>query len=105
MFETELMIPYLNGRGWLSAITVQSLADLGYSVDVTQADPYTRRVPAAQTSAEIASMDSWDDHLSEGLGLSTHVESKLQCGVGSGAAREAIYVVNEQGAIIRTLGD
>ena len=103
VFETELMIPYLNGQGWLSAITVQSLADLGYSVDVTQADPYT--LPAAQTRAEIASINSWDDHLSEGLGLSTHVESKLQCGVGSGAAREAIYVVNEQGAIIRTLGD
>ena len=103
VFETELMIPYLNGQGWLSAITVQSLADLGYSVDVTQADPYT--LPAAQTSAEIASIDAWDDHLSEGLGLSTHGESELQCGVGSGAAREAIYVVNEQGAIIRTLGD
>ena len=103
VFETELMIPFLNGRGWLSAVTVQSLADLGYGVDVTQADPYT--LPAAQTSAEIASIDSWDDHLSEGLGLSTQVESKLQCGVGSGAARESIYVVNEQGAIIRTLGD
>ena len=100
VFQTELMIPSLTGRGWLSAITVQSLADLGYSVDVTQADPYT--LPdAAQTRAEIASIDSWDDRLSEGLGLSTHGESKLQCGVGSGEAREAIYVVNEQGAIIR----
>ena len=106
VFQTELMIPYLHGRGWLSAITVQALADLGYSVDVTQADPYT--LPdAAQTRAEIASIDSWDDRLSEGLGLglSTHVESKLQCGVGTGEARELIYVVNEQGAIIRTLGD
>ena len=106
MFQTEFMIPYLNGRGWLSAITVQSLADLGYSVDVTQADPYT--LPdAAQTRAEIASIDAWDDRLSEGLGLglSTHGESKLQCGVGTGEAREAIYVVNERGAIIRTLGD
>ncbi len=104
VFQTELMIPYLTGRGWLSAITVQSLADLGYRVDVTQADPYI--LPsAAQTRAEIASIDAWDDRLSEGLSLSTHVESKLQCGVGSGQAREAIYVVNEQGAIIRTLGD
>ena len=104
VFQTELMIPYLNRRGWLSAITVQALADLGYSVDVTQADPYT--LPsAAQTRAEIASIDSWDDRLKEGLSLSTHVESNLQCGVGSGEARESIYVVNEQGAIIRTLGD
>ena len=104
VFQTEFMTSSLNEQGWLSAITVQSLADLGYSVDVTQADPYT--LPsAAQTRAEIASIDSWDDRLSEGLGLSTHVESKLQCGVGSGEARESIYVVNEQGAIIRTLGD
>ena len=104
VFHTEFMVPSLTGRGWLSAITVQSLADLGYSVDVTQADPYT--LPrAAQTRAEIASIDSWDDRLKEGLGLSTHVESELQCGVGRGEARELIYVVNEQGAIIRTLGD
>ena len=104
VFQTEFMTPTLNGRGWLSAITVQALADLGYSVDVTQADPYT--LPgAAQTRAEIASIDSWDDRLKEGLGLSTHVESKLQCGVGTGEAREPIYVVNEQGAIIGTLGD
>ena len=88
----------------MSAITVLSLADLGYRVDVTQADRYI--LPsAAQTSAEIASIDAWGDRLSGGLGLSTQVESKLQCGVGSGQAREAIYVVNEQGAIIGTLGD
>ena len=88
VFQTEFMIPYLTGRGWLSAITVQSLADLGYSVDVTQADPYT-------LPAEIASIDSWDDRLSERLslsthvesGLSTHVESNLQCGVGTSEAR------------------
>ena len=106
VFQTELMVPFLNGQGWLSAITVQSLADLGYGVDVTQADPYT--LPgAAQTRAEIASIDSWDDRLSEGLGLglSTHVESMPQCGVGTGEAQELVYVVNEQGAIIGTLGD
>ena len=34
----ELMGPY--GGGNLSAITVQSLADLGYGTDVTKADPY-----------------------------------------------------------------
>ena len=100
------MSTFVNGPGWLSAITVQSLADLGYRVDVTQADPYTLpSARAAQTSAAIASMDAWDDRLSGGLGLSTQVESKLQCGVGRGEAREAIYVVNEQGAIIGTLGD
>ena len=104
VFQTEFMVPSLTGRGWLSAITVQSLADLGYSVDVAQADPYT--LPsAAQASTEIASIDSWDDHLIGHLGLSPHAEPELSCGVGSGEARESIYVVNEQGAIIRTLGD
>ncbi|MCY4427041.1 MAG: hypothetical protein OXC05_08435, partial [Halieaceae bacterium] len=40
----------LMGRGGrLSAITVQSLADLGYGVDVTRADPYT--LPGASTIA------------------------------------------------------
>ena len=101
MFQTELMVPYLNGLGWLSAITVQSLADLGYEVDVTQADAYT--LPrAAQVRAEIASVDSWEDHLSEGLGLSTHAEPELSCGVGVGAAWQPLYVVDEQGDIIRT---
>ncbi len=36
----------------LSAITVQSFADLGYGVDVTQADPYT--LPSAASGAKIA---------------------------------------------------
>ena len=38
----------------LSAITVQSMADLGYGVDVTQADPYTLRSAAGKASAKIA---------------------------------------------------
>ena len=49
----ELMGP--DGGGALSAITVQSLADLGYGVDVTQADPYTLPGAAsAKASAKIA---------------------------------------------------
>ncbi len=39
VLENELMLP--SGGGSLSAITVQSLADLGYGVDATQADTYT----------------------------------------------------------------
>ncbi len=35
----ELMGPYAGAS--LSAITIQAMADLGYRVDVTQADPYT----------------------------------------------------------------
>ena len=50
MFRGELMKP--GGGPALSAITVQSLADLGYGVDVTQADPYTLPgTAAAQASA------------------------------------------------------
>ena len=37
----------------LSAITVQSFADLGYGVDVTQADPYTLPGAAGKASAKI----------------------------------------------------
>ena len=50
MFGDELMTP--TGTGALSAITVQSLADLGYGVDVTQADAYT--LPGATAGAKIA---------------------------------------------------
>ena len=39
ILEGELMTPY--GGDTLSAITVQALADLGYDVDVSQADAYT----------------------------------------------------------------
>ena len=50
--EGELMLPW--GGPALSAITVQSLADLGYGVDVTQADPYTLPSAAGKASAKIA---------------------------------------------------
>ncbi len=41
VLRNELMTPGLNpGSNPLSAISIQSLADLGYRVDVTQADPY-----------------------------------------------------------------
>ncbi|MDE0179369.1 MAG: Ig-like domain-containing protein [Gammaproteobacteria bacterium] len=66
----ELMNPWGGGvwppyRGVLSAITVQSLADLGYMVDVSQADPYT--LPDAMAAAEeyqdSTSLEAWDDVL------------------------------------------
>ncbi len=79
-----------SSHGALSAITIQSLADLGYSVDVTQADPYTLPGAAAKASAKVAAP-------------STHAQPEFLCGVGE--QREPIYVVDEQGYIIRTLGD
>ena len=48
VFPGELMQPgNSEQREALSAITIQSLADLGYSVDVTAADPYKPLVAGA----------------------------------------------------------
>ena len=41
VMQSELMTPRLGGTHPLSAITIQSMADLGYTVDATQADAYT----------------------------------------------------------------
>ena len=46
MFGNELMTPTHNyDANPLSAITIQSLADLGYRVDVNQADRYSLPAP------------------------------------------------------------
>ena len=82
----ELMVS--GGGGTLSAITVQSLADLGYGVDVTQADAFTLDA-AAKASAKIAAP-------------ATHAEPEWSCGTGQ--QREPIYVVDPQGRIVRTIG-
>ena len=87
ILRDELMEP-TGGDHILSAITIQSLADLGYVVDVTQADPYTLPGAAAKARAKIAAP-------------STHAEPELSCGVGQ--QREPIYVVDQQGNVIRTL--
>ena len=42
VLDSEIMTPvYSRDNNPLSRITIQALADLGYQVDVTQADPYT----------------------------------------------------------------
>jgi len=42
VFDPELMTGFLdNGPAVLSAVTIASLADLGYTVDISQADPFT----------------------------------------------------------------
>ena len=83
VLDNELMSTGSTSR--LSAITVQALADLGYVVDVTQADPYTLPDAAA---AKVAAFHP-------------QAEPQLMCGVGT--EREPIYVVDPQGQIIRTL--
>ena len=72
----------------LSAITIQALADLGWVVDVTQADPYTLPDAAAKASAKIAAPP-------------THAEPEFSCGTGQ--HQEPIYVVDPQGRIVRTI--
>ena len=79
---------YVNESGRLSAITIQSLADLGYVVDVTQADRYTLRDASAKASAKITAP-------------STHAQPEFSCGTGQ--QQEPIYVVDPQGRIVRTI--
>ena len=92
----ELMVS--SGGPELSAITVQSLADLGYGVDVSQADPYTLPGAASKASAKItASLPSIP-----GVDI-TQTDTYIQC--GAGLWREPIYVVDPQGRVIRTIRD
>jgi hypothetical protein len=41
IFQTELMTGWAGGAMALSSVTVGALADMGYDVDITRADPYT----------------------------------------------------------------
>ena len=54
VLDDELMTPRIGGAAHpLSAITIQSLADIGYRVDVAQADAYM--VPESQAATRTAS--------------------------------------------------
>ena len=117
----------------LSAITVQSLADLGYGVDVTQADPYTLPIfPAGKATAKIAAAmrsirgldvaqadvhtlpgadPHWQGRIAGGLPLLpgfAHRDDRLRAvpklWCGAGLRRGPIHVVDPQGRIVRTLG-
>ena len=93
----ELMVS--GGGAALSAITVQSMADLGYGVDVTQADPYTLPgTSAGKASAKIAVATP----AISGVDV-TQTDTYIQC--GAGLRREPIYVVDPQGRVIRTIRD
>ena len=84
LFRAEIMEPSIQMRHALSAITIQSLADMGYVVDVRRADPYrlpasiSTSVPPTANAKPVASPESY-------LG-----------------ALETIYVGDEQGQVIRT---
>ena len=82
-----------NRLGPLSAITIQALADLGWVVDVTQADSYTLPSAAAAKVARPFPGDRLMGRLAP--------QPEWSCGVGP--ERQPIHVVDEQGRIIRTL--
>ena len=131
LLKGEVMCGGQTPRGTtpLSAITIQSLADMGYTVDVTQADPYT--LPEKSAGAKIAasaragpSSDEnafgrdeavqrvWGRGARSGLTADgqawesrfaspTHTAPELTC--GAGLLNEPIYVVDPQGRVVRTI--
>lgn len=87
VFGNEVMTRGIVGGGWLSreplsTITIQSMADMGYEVDVRRADEYRLPEPAgAKPAAE--HVLNWGDCISEG----------------------PIYVVDENGRIVDVVGE
>jgi len=65
-FRTELMTPYLSSQAnLLSAMTIRSLGDLGYTVNPAAADPYTVpapsfSLPGAASVAVISAFPRWE---------------------------------------------
>ena len=82
MFKNEVLSANVGLGQSLSAITVQALADLGWTVDATQADPFTL-APPFKSAAKV------------------NVAPKWSCGTGH--QRQPIFVVDEQGYIVRTI--
>ena len=121
----EVMTPW-DGET-LSAITVQSFADLGYGVDVSQADAYNLPGAAGKAVAKIAvsapsilgdvrtgrfegaepiwgrgaTFDLPDNQWTWGTGSPAHAEPELTC--GAGLMNEPIYVVDRRGRVVRTI--
>ncbi len=83
----EVKTRWLEFEAAISAITIQSLADLGYVVDVSRADPY--RLPALISIAQSPTASAKP--------VASH---DLDLGFLG-----PIYVGDEQGRIIRTIGD
>ena len=71
----------------LSAITIQSLADLGYVVDVSRADPY--KLPASVSTA-----------VTRPSSAKPLASQEFDLGV---AAHGPIYVGDEQGRVSHTM--
>ena len=78
---SELMVGSFASYMPLSAITIQSFADLGYQVDVSQADPYFVVNPSAKPVAD-------------------HSLELMDCSL-----KGPIRVVDENGRVVRTIGE
>ena len=85
-FGVEVMEPAMHREHVLSAITIQSLADLGYVVDVSRADSY--RLPASISTAVPPTASSKP--------VASHSDFDL-------GDLGTIYVGDEQGQIIHTI--
>ena len=82
LFTNELMTPLLNsGMNPLSAISIQSLADVGYRVDVAPADFYHRTFTAAAPPLELGPVIDLSGDIRQG----------------------PILVVDDQGRVVRVI--
>jgi hypothetical protein len=62
--ETEIMTGFIGaGPNPLSTVTIQSLLDIGYGVDIGEADPYTLANPNAAPSATANTLELMNDIL------------------------------------------
>ena len=86
---SELMVGLSHLNRSLSAITVQALADLGYQVDISQADPY--RLPS---NRNLGIAKPVADHSSD------HGRENMNCILPG-----PIHVVDENGRTIRIIGE
>ena len=88
MFDRELMTPTQNVgvTDPLSAVTIQSLADLGYTVDVGMAETYALPGIVAKQSTE-----------------SDEKEPPEKIEYGDDTPRAPIVVVDPDGRIVRTI--
>ena len=97
VLDGELMGPF--GGGELSAVTVQSLADLGYGVDVTWADPYSLPNAAGKASAKVA-VDAQDETGFMPWDFRSKRYVHEDC-----TLEQVIYVGDNHGRIVRTLSE
>ena len=77
----EIMSPFADG-GVLSAITIQALADMGYQVDVSKADPF-----------------KIDPRMIDAIQAATKPITPMPI-CGSGQWQGPVYVVDEQGHVV-----